>query len=78
MNMVSDIVTEILGVTPQRAGEGAGSLKIRYRSGRRAGEMYILQDAAVALVLELEAYWKKAAGLKDFLAPASPAARALS
>jgi hypothetical protein len=63
-------ITEILSVGTQKSAEGTVALKIRYRSGRRTEEMCILHDAAVALVVELEAYWKKPAG--------SPAACALS
>ena len=74
----SNAITEILGVGPQKSAEGTVALKIRYRSGRRAEEICILHDAAVALVVELEAYWGKPAGLRGFLVPASPSACVLS
>jgi len=71
-------ITEILSVGPQKSAEGTVSLQIRFRSGRRAEEICILHDAAVALVVKLEAFWRKPAGLKGFLVYDSSVAGALS
>jgi len=68
MCVESNAITEILSVGTQKSTEGTVALKIRYRSGRRAEEICILHDAAVALVVELENYWKTPAGGPAFCA----------
>jgi hypothetical protein len=78
MDLEPGTITEILSVGPQKSAPGTGAVQIRYRSGRRAEEVCILHDAAVALVVELEAYWRKPAGLRAFLLPAGTPDRALT
>jgi hypothetical protein len=54
----SETITVILGVSPAASTQHVimptGSLLIRWRSGRRAEEVYILRDAALALVAAIE------------------------
>ena len=54
----SDTITEILGVSPaastRQVTMPTGSLSVRWRSGRRAEEVCILRDAALALVAAIE------------------------
>lgn len=51
-------ITEILSVdtilSPSRAPAAAGSFLIRWRSGRRAEEVRILHDVALALAAAIE------------------------
>jgi len=79
----SDTITEILGVeaaasTPQ-VKASTGSLLIRWRSGRRAEEVFIQHDAALALVAAIEEHWSGTGALhRAVLAAVLPPARAHS
>ncbi len=57
----SDAITEILGVEAANWGTLApapvGCLRIRWRSGRRAQDVFIPHDVALALIAAIEDYW---------------------
>jgi hypothetical protein len=58
-----DIITETIDVEAAigttRAPTPTGCLRIRWRSGRRAEEVFILRAAALALIEAIEGHWEK-------------------
>ena len=79
----SDTITEILSVSlavsTQHVVAPTGSLLIRCRSGRRAEEVCILHDAALALVAAIEEqYGESRVPLESMPLASEPSARALS
>ena len=79
----SDTITEILSVSPAASTRHVmaptGSLLVRWRSGRRAEEVCILHEAALALVAAIEAqYGESRVPLEAMSLASEPSARALS